>query len=141
MKRIAGFLVVLSTLMVSSSAYAHLFLVETLTCDRNDAGTDDNIYVNIFGTLTSSQAKELDNPEDNFERGRYDAFALNIADIGDVIGVDVKIDGDDGWCFDWIKITDLESCGRTWTFYYESWLDDDNHVFCGDVFGGACRLQ
>lgn len=145
MKRIAGFLLVLSTLMVSSSAYAKTYVIHTLTCDRDKAGMDDSdVYLTLYGTVRTVREFHLDNPDrDDFERRHTDAFRLNTRDLGDITGAEVALDGDDGWCFEWISISDPSS-GKVWTFSYSGFLDNDDEdppeVTCTleSAFNGVC---
>src|SRR5687768_7413934 len=135
MKRLAGFLLVLSTVLVSSSAYAKTYIIETLTCNLSDADVDDSqVYLSLYGTASQVSQFQLDNSgRDDLERGAIDAFRLHTFDLGDLTSAEVELVGNDGWCFEWIAISDTER-GTIWTFYYDSWLDGDTSapqlVFC-----------
>jgi len=145
MKRIAGFLLVLSTLMVSSAAYATTYIIETLTCNLDDADVDDSqVYLSLYGTANQFSYFQLDNSDrDDLERNAIDAFQLHTFDLGDLTSAVVELVGDDGWCFEWIAINDT-STGRVWTFYYGTWLDGDSRapqlVVCTpeSEFSGFC---
>jgi PLAT/LH2 domain len=130
MKR-KGFLLALSVLLLSASAYANVFVMVTQTaCDR-DSDTDDTILAKIFGTSGTSGWQDLDNSDNNFERCKQDAFAFQTNAIGEVSRVDFHIRGEDGWLFNWFTIEDITS-HRVWTFENpnRNWLDTDGTLYC-----------
>eukprot|EP00983_Pelagomonas_calceolata_P121534 1160808-Pelagomonas_calceolata.AAC.14 len=57
------------------------------------AGTDAQVFVVLTGSKGKSMDMKLENSPDNFERGRTDAFMLEIPDLGDVHTVMVGHNG------------------------------------------------
>jgi hypothetical protein len=56
------------------------YTICTHTSNVTDAGTDSNVEVRLWGTQASSTKVDLDNSDDNFERGRWDCFGLIFSD-------------------------------------------------------------
>ena len=47
------------------------YKVSVFTGDKRGAGTDANVFVQMFGAMGESQERKLDNSQNNFERGRF----------------------------------------------------------------------
>uniref|UniRef100_A0A7S3VHN2 PLAT domain-containing protein n=1 Tax=Dunaliella tertiolecta TaxID=3047 RepID=A0A7S3VHN2_DUNTE len=67
--------------------------VTTVTSNIKGAGTDAQVFVVLTGSKGKSMDMKLENSPDNFERGRTDAFMLEIPDLGDVHTVMVGHNG------------------------------------------------
>lgn len=63
------------------------------TGDVRGAGTDANVFVQIFGAKGDTgklQLRSAENTKNKFERGRTDQFALEAVDIGKVCSLKGK---------------------------------------------------
>lgn len=148
MNKLAGFLLILSTLLVSSSAYANTYFVNTKTCDKQDANTDDSVLLTlVYSGAPGRVTTALDVAGRNdFERGQLEAFEFVTPTAGDIVSAEVALRGNNGWCFVSISISDT-SRGKVWTFFYnKGWLDGDDPEFPSRVsctltssVGGDCR--
>ena len=49
---------------------ANKYKVTVYTGDKRGAGTDAEVFINIFGTLGNSGERKLDNNKNNFERSQ-----------------------------------------------------------------------
>ena len=128
----------------SSVASAREYLIQTRTCSVSDADNDDSyIYLSIYGTTNVVRDFNLNTSRDDFETGATDAFRLNTGSLGEIGGMLVWLSGDDGWCFEWITITDLQT-GVFWEVTYNAFIDGDSSwpwlVFCAlnDERTGVC---
>lgn len=64
------------------------------TGDVRGAGTDANVFVQIFGAKGDTgklQLRSAENTKNKFERGRTDQFALEAVDIGKVGNIYLKL--------------------------------------------------
>jgi hypothetical protein len=141
------FLTLLMALTGSSVASAREYLIQTRTCSVSDADNDESyIYLSVFGTANDVMDFHLNSGRNDFETGAVDAFSLKTASFGEVESVLVRIEGGDGWCFEWIKITDPKT-GVFWKVTYESFIDGDSSwpsvVYCpvNDERKGMCSGQ
>lgn len=84
------------------------YTVEVHTGDVRGAGTDANVYIQIFGTSGDSGSRQLQNKwKNDFERGHIDLFSLEAADLGELERVRIGHDGSGygaGWYLDKIVI-------------------------------------
>ena len=70
--------------------------VSVKTGDKNNAGTDANVHIKIFGSKGDTGTIKLrssDNTFNKFERGRVDLFNIENEDIGKVIMIKFYIFG------------------------------------------------
>lgn len=77
--------------------------VTVWTGDVKGAGTDANVFLQIYGTDGKTETYNLRNKTDNFERGMCDKFKIEAADIGRVLKVRIGHDGTgafSGWFLD-----------------------------------------
>ncbi|MFI5520543.1 PLAT/LH2 domain-containing protein [Streptomyces platensis] len=104
------------------------YRVAVYTGKREDAGTDANVYLTIYGTR-GSVGHKLDNSEDNFERGKTDRFTLGLRDVGRVTSITISHNnkGDKpGWYLKKVTI------GGNANFPAYRWLakdEDDNRTW------------
>jgi hypothetical protein len=145
MKAKAIFFSLLTALTASSAASAQNYLIQARTCSQEDAGNDDSyIYISIYGQLDQVSKFHLNSPRNDFRWGATDSFQLSAAPLGKIKSIDVEIVGKDGWCFDWIKITDVRT-RETWAFFYHAFIDGNSEwpsiVHCSlyDRYHGTCR--
>lgn len=79
------------------------YFINVLTADREDAGTDDEVYITLFGERGQSKRFKLDNridmPDDNdHRRGEWDYYKFKSdTDLGRITDIKLELDGDDGW--------------------------------------------
>ncbi|MEW5311146.1 MAG: hypothetical protein WDW38_002885 [Sanguina aurantia] len=96
------------------------------TSDRNGAGTDANVYVNIHGSHTSSGNIVLRNTNtNNFERRQADMFEITTRDLGNLVELVVGHDNAGAganWHLEQVEITDTHS-NRAWFFESNAWFD------------------
>ncbi len=103
-------------------ASAVTYTIRTYTGDVENAGTDSTIEVKLRGTKGTSGWLNLDNSEDNFERGDLDIFNMTLSDLGAIKSVDVKftVGGKkSGWYLD--KVT-VAGNGTARTFPHYNWF-------------------
>jgi hypothetical protein len=95
------------------------------TGNINNAGTDGDVDIKLYGTKGTTPWVPLDNAEDNWERNKTDQFTRRLADIGTIRTTCVRFtrgNGDYGdWYLDWFDVND-----RFAQFYM--WLDRDMTV-------------
>ena len=53
--------------------------VTVLTGQGQYGGTDANVYITMYGKVLNTQEIQLDNSNDNFERGQTDSFKVSIS--------------------------------------------------------------
>ncbi|XP_078368600.1 lipoxygenase homology domain-containing protein 1-like isoform X2 [Oculina patagonica] len=96
------------------------------TGDENDAGTDSNVYLQMFGEKGKTQNFSLREEGDKrrFERGRMDKFLIRTQDIGKLSSVRISRDNKGvkrGWLVDKITI-DVDEKDEHYVFYCNRWL-------------------
>ena len=63
-----------------------------VTGEKLGAGTDADVYIQLFGDAGESVEKRLDNARNNFEKGRTDVFPVDIPTVGELKRVVVRHD-------------------------------------------------
>ncbi|MFT6910537.1 MAG: hypothetical protein ACJAS1_007269 [Oleiphilaceae bacterium] len=127
-KKITGIL--LSVFFITSiSAYANTnkLTVTTKTANGKHSKTDDKIYITVYGTLNDTKEFRLNTAANDLEKSSTDVFPLYVDSVlGDIIGVKLRLKGDDGWQFDYIKVQKEDAKSEV-TFWKNQgmWLDDD----------------
>ncbi len=123
------------------------YVVEVKTGNRKLAGTDADVYVQMFGERATSREIELDNPENNFEKNKLDTFTVPSADVGWIDKLRLfhnNHGGCPGWFVDYLKVTD-PSAGLSWKVDLYRWLakDEADHKIdlTLDVPIGGVRLD
>lgn len=104
------------------------------TGDMDGAGTDANVFLTIFGSNGSSDERQLDNSQDNFEQGSSDNFDLETLDLGDLIRLRVRRDNSGprpGWFLKRIVVRN-EFTNQMWTFPCDRWFAKDEPPFSTD---------
>lgn len=92
-----------------------------------DAGTDANVYITLYGPTKHSGERLLDNAEDNFENGKIDLFSIETRDIGAIQRVRIRHDNSGnkpGWFLEQIRVQ-REDTGQEWVFSCQNWLARD----------------
>ncbi|XP_016111282.1 lipoxygenase homology domain-containing protein 1 [Sinocyclocheilus grahami] len=101
-----------------------VYEVTVVTGDTQNAGTDTNIFISVFGANGSMEEMLLAKHADRFERGQEDTFNLEIDDIAPLKKLRVRIDGTGSrpdWFLDKIIMRNL-STEEVYVFTYEEWL-------------------
>ncbi|KAG2432966.1 hypothetical protein HXX76_008694 [Chlamydomonas incerta] len=99
--------------------------VVVITSNIPGAGTDANVFVQMFGTEGEAGPLRLDNPKNNFEAGDTDVFNIKAPDVGDLKKLRLYHDNKGlgaAWHCEIVIITNKER-RRTWYFYCGQWLD------------------
>ncbi|XP_016373226.1 lipoxygenase homology domain-containing protein 1 [Sinocyclocheilus rhinocerous] len=101
-----------------------VYEVTVVTGDTQNAGTDTNIFITVFGANGSMEEMLLAKHADRFERGQEDTFNLEIDDIAPLKKLRVRIDATGSrpdWFLDKIIMRNL-STEEVYVFTYEEWL-------------------
>uniref|UniRef100_A0A673ZXJ7 Lipoxygenase homology PLAT domains 1 n=1 Tax=Salmo trutta TaxID=8032 RepID=A0A673ZXJ7_SALTR len=101
-----------------------IYVATVITGDTQDAGTDTNIFLSVFGANGSTEEMLLPKNEDRFERGQEDTFNLEIDDIAPLKKIRVRIDGSGSrpdWFLDRIVMHNLTT-EEVSVFTNENWL-------------------
>ncbi len=103
----------------------NIYTIWVKTGDQNLAGTDSNVFIQLFGT--DGQTESIHLPSQDifaFESGSVDKFILEVPDVGELtrccIGHD-NSEGDSGWFVVDVRIQDDET-DREWKFVFNQWL-------------------
>ncbi|XP_030643524.1 lipoxygenase homology domain-containing protein 1 [Chanos chanos] len=101
-----------------------IYEVTVVTGDTQNAGTDTNIFITVFGANGTTEEILLPKNEDRFERGQEDTFNLEVDDIAPLKKLRVRIDGTGSrpdWFLDKIIMRNLKT-EEVSVFTYEEWL-------------------
>uniref|UniRef100_A0A8C7S9W1 Lipoxygenase homology domains 1b n=1 Tax=Oncorhynchus mykiss TaxID=8022 RepID=A0A8C7S9W1_ONCMY len=101
-----------------------IYVATVITGDTQDAGTDTNIFLSVFGANGSTEEMLLPKNEDRFERGQEDTFNLEIDDVAPLKKIRVRIDGSGSrpdWFLDRIVMHNLTT-EEVSVFTNENWL-------------------
>uniref|UniRef100_A0A8D3A845 Lipoxygenase homology PLAT domains 1 n=1 Tax=Scophthalmus maximus TaxID=52904 RepID=A0A8D3A845_SCOMX len=98
-----------------------IYEVTVVTGDVQDAGTDTQIFMSVFGANGSTEEMLLQKNEDRFERGQEDTFNLEIDDIAPLKKMRLRIDGS-GSRPDWFVIMRNLTTEEVSVFTHEDWL-------------------
>ena len=107
-----------------------------ITSDKRGAGTDANVFIQLFGNNNDSGKHDLKFSKTNrnkFERGQTDAFEVKCSDVGELRKIKIGHDGHglgDGWHLKELTI-DAPKLGRRWKFPCNKWFDkseDDGRI-------------
>jgi len=107
------------------------YRVEVKTGNKNYAGTDADVYIQLIGAIGTSPPKKIDNAQDNFEKNKLDTFVIDLESVGWIDEIRIYHDNSgscSGWFLDYVKVTDL-SVGLTFRADFYRWLatDEDDH--------------
>ncbi|XP_060083246.1 lipoxygenase homology domain-containing protein 1-like [Ylistrum balloti] len=110
------------------------YVVQTTTGDEAGAGSDANVYINLFGTLGDSGKRYLKNNReggDAFETGRVDTFVVEAVELGRletiVIGHDSS-GSDPSWLLEKVTVMESDDAEKRYLFPCGSWLKDESNV-------------
>ncbi|XP_038526573.1 lipoxygenase homology domain-containing protein 1 isoform X1 [Canis lupus familiaris] len=116
--------------------------VRVYTGDVIGAGTDADVFINIFGEYGDTGERRLENEKDNFERGAEDKFTLDAPDLGQLMKINIGHNnkgGSAGWFLSKIIIEDIGN-KRKYDFPLNRWLaldEDDGKIQRDILVGGA----
>ncbi|XP_051019201.1 lipoxygenase homology domain-containing protein 1 isoform X3 [Acomys russatus] len=116
--------------------------VKVYTGDVIGAGTDADVFINIFGEYGDTGERRLENEKDNFEKGAEDKFMLDAPDLGQLMKINVGHNnkgGSAGWFLSKIIIEDIGN-KRKYDFPLNRWLaldEDDGKIQRDILVGGA----
>ena len=109
------------------------YKVQVKTGDIRGAGTDANVFLQLFGEHSDTGEQKLESSGNNFERGHTDTFGIEAVDLGEITKARVGHDGSgfgSGWFLDNIVVT-AETTNKQWIFNCSRWLDkgeDDGQI-------------
>ncbi|XP_056259329.1 lipoxygenase homology domain-containing protein 1 isoform X1 [Seriola aureovittata] len=101
-----------------------IYEVTVVTGDVQNAGTDTQIFMSVFGANGSTEEMLLQKNEDRFERGQEDTFNMEIDDIAPLRKMRLRIDGSGSrpdWFLDKVIMRNLTT-EEVSVFTYEEWL-------------------
>ncbi|XP_077594101.1 lipoxygenase homology domain-containing protein 1 [Stigmatopora nigra] len=101
-----------------------IYEVTVVTGDVQNAGTDTEIFMTVFGANGSTEEMLLKKNEDRFERGQEDTFNMEIDDIAPLRKMRLRIDGSGSrpdWFLDTVTMRNLTT-EEVSVFTYEEWL-------------------
>lgn len=76
------------------------YKIAVKTGDVRGAGTDANVFIQIFGENGDTGDRKLESSGNNFERGKTDIFTVEAIDLGELAKIRVGHDGSgvgSGW--------------------------------------------
>ena len=120
------------------------YVIKVHTGDFRGAGTDADVYINIFGDMGDTGQKFIDNRmQNNFERGKMDTFTLTLPSVGivDKIRIGHNNKGPSpGW---YLEKVELEVEGKGMEFICQRWFsktEDDGKLEREFVLGGNASI-
>lgn len=105
----------------------NVYTIYVQTGDHDLAGTDSNVYIQLFGT--TGQTEEILLPARDifsFEARSTDKYVLEVPDIGEPVRCCLRQDASEvgpssGWLVQDVRIEDDET-SRVWVFTFNRWL-------------------
>ncbi|KAG2501257.1 hypothetical protein HYH03_001064 [Edaphochlamys debaryana] len=102
------------------------YRVSITTSDIRGAGTDANVFIQMFGEEAETGKINLDNPGKNdFERGNTDVFTFEEVNVGNLKKIRLGHDGSGlgaGWHVKKVVVENLTT-GQMWVFDVNRWFD------------------
>ncbi|GAB0202568.1 lipoxygenasey domain-containing protein 1 [Grus japonensis] len=105
----------------------HTYKISVFTGDIYGAGTDANVFLNIYGDLGDTGERKLSKSETNFnkfERGQEDTFTIQAVDLGILYKIKIRHDNSmfsPDWFLEKVEILD-ETTEESFVFLCERWL-------------------
>ncbi|KAK3579121.1 hypothetical protein CHS0354_022141 [Potamilus streckersoni] len=109
---------------------AMVYQVETYTGQKFKAGTDTNVFIQIFGEWGDTGRRRLMESKTNsskFESGSRDLFEVQALDLGKLVKVKISHGGagpGSGWFLNKVIIKESPTAVTKYVFKYERWLDE-----------------
>ena len=97
------------------------------TGNVENAGTDANVHITLYGSLASAGPVKLDDSRDNFEQGAIDHFTLDLTEAGRLETIVIGHDNSgnkSGWFLNRVTVT---KGGDTAEFSAYRWLATDEN--------------
>uniref|UniRef100_A0A8U8BKQ1 Uncharacterized protein n=1 Tax=Geospiza parvula TaxID=87175 RepID=A0A8U8BKQ1_GEOPR len=101
--------------------------ISVFTGDIYGAGTDANVFLNIYGDMGDMGERKLSKSETNFnkfERGQEDTFTIQAVDLGIIYKIKIRHDNSmlsPDWFLEKVEILD-ETTEESFIFLCERWL-------------------
>ncbi len=122
------------------------YTVEVQTGTKMGAGTDANVFLNIFGDYgdTGDRLLEKSNNRNKFERGQTDLFRIEAVTLKNLKKIRIGHDGEgagDGWFLKQVKVSSANS-KYDQTFECNKWLatdEDDGQIVREFLVGGNAQ--
>lgn len=88
-----------TTRTLAAAVNPQTYIIQVVTSDIEDAGTDGTVEIRLRGSLRSSPYMILDTSIDNFERDSTNTFTRVVSDIGAPRSVDIRftLGGNSAW--------------------------------------------
>ncbi|NXF11356.1 LOXH1 protein, partial [Smithornis capensis] len=105
----------------------HTYKISVFTGDIYGAGTDANVFLNMYGDLGDMGERKLSKSETNlnkFERGQEDTFTIQAVDLGILYKIKIRHDNSmfsPDWFLEKVEILD-ETTEELFIFMCERWL-------------------
>ncbi|CAB4019689.1 lipoxygenase homology domain-containing 1-like, partial [Paramuricea clavata] len=124
--------------------------VNVHTAKKTGAGTDANVFLNIFGNQGDTGERPLMFSKTNrnkFEKGNVDEFEIEAVNLKDLEKIRIGHDGKGpgaGWFLDKVVIKDPSDSLKEYNFPCERWLakdEDDGQIIRELTLGGTSLLQ
>ncbi|KAM6289832.1 lipoxygenase homology domain-containing protein 1 [Aegotheles albertisi] len=112
---------------VEDALEVHTYKISVFTGDIYGAGTDANVFLNIYGDLGDTGERKLSKSETNFnkfERGQEDTFTLQAVDLGILYKIKIRHDNSmfsPDWFLEKVEILD-ETTEESFIFMCERWF-------------------
>jgi len=100
------------------------YKITTVTGNVRGAGTDANVFIQLFGDKGETGEIKLEGAKNCFERGQKDTFGVTVVDLGELKKVRIGHDGSgfgSGWFLD--KVIVRSGKGKEYYFLCGKWLD------------------
>ncbi|XP_074196129.1 lipoxygenase homology domain-containing protein 1 isoform X4 [Rhinolophus sinicus] len=116
--------------------------IKVYTGDILGAGTDADVFINIFGEYGDTGERKLDSDKKNFEKAAEDNFTLDAPDLGQLMKITIGHNNkgpSPGWFLNKIFIDDIAN-KRKYDFPLNRWLalnEDDGKIQRDILVGGA----
>ncbi|XP_036889676.1 lipoxygenase homology domain-containing protein 1 isoform X1 [Sturnira hondurensis] len=116
--------------------------LKVCTGDVIGAGTDADVFINIFGEYGDTGERRLESGKNNFEKGAEDRFTVDAPDLGQLMKITVGHNNNGrsaGWFLSKIAIEDVGN-KRKYDFPLNRWLaldEDDGKIQRDILVGGA----
>lgn len=101
------------------------FVIDVYTGEEWNSGTNDDVFISIYGESGKIENYKLDDSKDNFEKGDKDSFVISSKNpIGDITKIKVRLKGDGRWLLYKVVVTDSVT-NEEWLFMANQWLENN----------------
>ncbi|CAF1086227.1 unnamed protein product, partial [Brachionus calyciflorus] len=104
------------------------YTIKVLTGNKLGAGTDANVYINVYGEKGETGKVQLENSTTNnnpFEKGKLDVFNIETRNVGEIKKINISHDGKGtgaGWYCETIEVNNKNMTPKL--FKIARWLDE-----------------